>query len=56
MAYVSGSYPLDQRKFVRSLATKSEVPTCQSWESGSGEDGIQPVCEVMRGINVLPLR
>jgi hypothetical protein len=39
MAYVSGSYPLDQRKFVRNLATKSEVPTCQSWASEQ-EDGI----------------
>ena len=55
MAYVSGSYPLDQRKFVRNLATESEVPTCQNWESESGEDGIQSAYKVMRGIKVLPL-
>ena len=39
MAYVSGSYPLDQRKFVRNLATVSEAPTWQGQASELCEGG-----------------
>ena len=44
MAYVSGSYPLDQRKFVRYLAIEREAPTCRDFVRVQDENEDQLVC------------